>query len=65
MTNWLQKKMFESPRSLQEVCIDYICDNVINLCEYHPQENGDNGSSSSSSYTSNQFITGKVFKKSQ
>ncbi|XP_058805483.1 protein zyg-11 homolog B isoform X1 [Phymastichus coffea] len=28
--------MFESPRSLQEVCIDYICDNVMALCDYHP-----------------------------
>ncbi|XP_014203818.1 protein zyg-11 homolog B [Copidosoma floridanum] len=40
--------MFESPRSLQEVCIDYICDNVMALCEYHPQENGGGSSSSSS-----------------
>ena len=30
--------MFESPRSLQEFCIDYICDNVMALCEFHPQE---------------------------
>ncbi|XP_014485546.1 PREDICTED: protein zyg-11 homolog B-like isoform X3 [Dinoponera quadriceps] len=27
--------MFESPRSLQEVCIDFICGNVLGLCEVH------------------------------
>ncbi|XP_008201802.1 protein zyg-11 homolog B isoform X1 [Nasonia vitripennis] len=32
--------MFESPRSLQEVCIDYICDNVMALCDFHPSESG-------------------------
>ncbi|XP_011497736.1 PREDICTED: protein zyg-11 homolog B [Ceratosolen solmsi marchali] len=26
--------MFESPKSLQEVCIDYICDNVMAFCDY-------------------------------
>ncbi|XP_015429427.1 PREDICTED: protein zyg-11 homolog [Dufourea novaeangliae] len=28
--------MFESPRSLREVCIDFICDNVLNLCVLCP-----------------------------
>lgn len=32
--------MFESPRSLQEVCLDFICDNVLALCEVHPGDNG-------------------------
>ncbi|GAB1863790.1 Protein zyg-11-like protein B [Camponotus japonicus] len=27
--------MFESPRSLQEICIDFICGNVLGLCEVH------------------------------
>ncbi|XP_020298380.1 protein zyg-11 homolog B-like isoform X2 [Pseudomyrmex gracilis] len=27
--------MFESPRSLQEVCLDFICGNVLGLCEVH------------------------------
>lgn len=30
--------MFESPRSLQEVCVDFICDNVLALCEVQPSE---------------------------
>ncbi|XP_015602670.1 protein zyg-11 homolog B isoform X3 [Cephus cinctus] len=30
--------MFESPRSLQEVCVDFICDNVHALCDVHPAE---------------------------
>ncbi|KAL7289258.1 hypothetical protein TKK_0017195 [Trichogramma kaykai] len=30
--------MFESPRSLQDVCIDYICDNVMGLCEFQALE---------------------------
>ncbi|XP_076622675.1 protein zyg-11 homolog B isoform X2 [Colletes latitarsis] len=25
--------MFESPRSLREVCIDFICDNILSLCK--------------------------------
>ncbi|XP_031826314.1 protein zyg-11 homolog B [Nomia melanderi] len=28
--------MFESPRSLREVCIDFICDNILNLCVLCP-----------------------------
>ncbi|XP_046464898.1 protein zyg-11 homolog B isoform X1 [Neodiprion pinetum] len=32
--------MFESPRSLQEVCVDFICDNVLVLCEVHPGDSG-------------------------
>ncbi|XP_048509756.1 protein zyg-11 homolog B-like isoform X2 [Athalia rosae] len=32
--------MFESPRSLQEVCVDFICDNVLVLCEVHSGECG-------------------------
>ncbi|XP_066589972.1 protein zyg-11 homolog B-like [Prorops nasuta] len=28
-------KMCESPRSLQEICIDFICDDVLALCEVH------------------------------
>lgn len=27
--------MFESPRSLQQVCIDFICGNVLGLCDIH------------------------------
>ncbi|XP_011688898.1 PREDICTED: protein zyg-11 homolog B-like isoform X3 [Wasmannia auropunctata] len=30
--------MFESPRSLQEVCIDFICGNVLGLCKVHPSD---------------------------
>ncbi|KAG7188107.1 hypothetical protein KM043_015956 [Ampulex compressa] len=33
--------MFESPRSLQEVCIDFICDNVLGLCEVHLSDTGE------------------------
>lgn len=32
--------MFESPRSLQEVCVDFICDNVLALCEFHSSNSG-------------------------
>ncbi|XP_014295930.1 protein zyg-11 homolog B isoform X1 [Microplitis demolitor] len=32
--------MFESPRSLQEVCVDFICDNVLALCEVHSSNIG-------------------------
>ncbi|KAF7993187.1 hypothetical protein HCN44_006247 [Aphidius gifuensis] len=32
-------KMFESPNSLQDVCIDFICDNVLALCEVQPGDN--------------------------
>lgn len=32
--------MFESPRSLQEVCVDFICDNVLVLCDLHPGDCG-------------------------
>ncbi|XP_012283903.1 protein zyg-11 homolog B [Orussus abietinus] len=32
--------MFESPRSLQEVCVDFICDNVLALCEVQPGDSG-------------------------
>lgn len=31
--------MFESPNSLQDVCIDFICDNVLALCEVQPGDN--------------------------
>ncbi|XP_011052642.1 PREDICTED: protein zyg-11 homolog B-like isoform X4 [Acromyrmex echinatior] len=31
--------MFESPRSLQEVCIDFICGNLLGLCEIHFSDN--------------------------
>lgn len=27
--------MFESPRSLQEFCIDYICSNILGFCDFH------------------------------
>lgn len=27
--------MFESPKSLLEVCIDFICNNVLDLCDVH------------------------------
>ena len=27
--------MYKSPRSLLEVCIDFVCDNVLGLCEVH------------------------------
>lgn len=37
----LKATMFESPRSLQEVCIDFICDNVLALCEVHPGDTSD------------------------
>ncbi|XP_036150021.1 protein zyg-11 homolog B isoform X3 [Monomorium pharaonis] len=30
--------MFESPRSLQEVCIDFICDNILGLCKVQPSD---------------------------
>ncbi|XP_047361146.1 protein zyg-11 homolog B-like isoform X1 [Vespa velutina] len=38
--------MFESPRSLQEVCIDFICDNVLALCEVHPGDTGEHSNGS-------------------
>ncbi|XP_018375789.1 PREDICTED: protein zyg-11 homolog B-like isoform X3 [Trachymyrmex cornetzi] len=31
--------MFESPRSLQEVCIDFICGNLLGLCKIHLSDN--------------------------
>lgn len=44
--------MYESPRSLQEICIDFICDNVLALCEVHPGDTGEhsNGSFSPTAY---------------
>lgn len=47
--------MFESPRSLQEVCIDFICGNVLGLCEVHL---GDTSLHSSSTPNSN-TVSGK------
>uniref|UniRef100_A0A0C9QN69 ZYG11B_0 protein n=1 Tax=Fopius arisanus TaxID=64838 RepID=A0A0C9QN69_9HYME len=32
--------MFESPKSLEEVCIDFICENVLALCELQPGDSG-------------------------
>ncbi|XP_015119052.1 protein zyg-11 homolog B isoform X1 [Diachasma alloeum] len=32
--------MFESPRSLEEVCVDFICDNVLALCEVQLGDSG-------------------------
>ncbi|XP_043479584.1 protein zyg-11 homolog B-like [Leptopilina heterotoma] len=40
--------MFESPRSLQEVCMDFICDNILALCDVHPGETGGRPNSCSS-----------------
>ncbi|KAI4486618.1 hypothetical protein M0804_005988 [Polistes exclamans] len=46
--------MFESPRSLQEVCIDFICDNVLALCEVHPGDTNEHSSGSFSPTTYDQ-----------
>ncbi|XP_043289937.1 protein zyg-11 homolog B-like isoform X2 [Venturia canescens] len=46
--------MFESPKSLQEACVVFICDNVLALCEVHP---GDNGGSSSLGASSDNAIS--------
>jgi len=49
--------MFESPRSLQEVCIDFICGNVLGLCKVHPSDTNFPNTLSSST------ISGKWHKK--
>lgn len=46
--------MFESPRSLREVCIDFICDNVLGLCEVHLGDAGEHSSTSSGTTTCDQ-----------
>ncbi|XP_076242167.1 protein zyg-11 homolog B isoform X2 [Calliopsis andreniformis] len=38
--------MFESPRSLLEVCMDFICDNVLGLCEVHLGDTGEHSPTS-------------------
>lgn len=43
--------MFESPRSLLEVCIDFICDNVLGLCEVHLGDTGEHSPTSSGATT--------------
>lgn len=35
--------MPESPTSLQELCLDFICDNVLALCEVQPSDCGGAG----------------------
>ncbi|KAK0177397.1 hypothetical protein PV328_001455 [Microctonus aethiopoides] len=35
--------MPESPTSLQELCLDFICDNVLALCEVQPSDGGGAG----------------------
>ncbi|CAK9803538.1 Protein zyg-11 homolog B [Anthophora plagiata] len=39
--------MFESPRSLREVCIDFICNNILGLCEVHLGDTGEHSPNSS------------------
>lgn len=39
--------MFESPKSLLEVCIDFICNNVLSLCEVHLDDNEEHSPNSS------------------
>lgn len=33
--------MCESPRSLLKICIDFICNNVLDLCEVHLGDTGE------------------------
>ncbi|XP_014612203.1 PREDICTED: protein zyg-11 homolog B-like [Polistes canadensis] len=54
--------MFESPRSLQEVCIDFICDNVLTLCEVHLDDTNEHSSGSFSPTTYDQVRC--IFSKS-
>ncbi|KAI4503158.1 hypothetical protein M0802_002202 [Mischocyttarus mexicanus] len=46
--------MYESPKSLQEVCIDFICNNVLALCDVHPGDTNENSSGLFSPATSHQ-----------
>ncbi|XP_025074864.1 protein zyg-11 homolog B-like isoform X3 [Pogonomyrmex barbatus] len=46
--------MFESPRSLQEVCIDFICGNVLGLCKVHPSD------TNSPNTLSNSIVSGRT-----
>ncbi|XP_076622676.1 protein zyg-11 homolog B isoform X3 [Colletes latitarsis] len=51
--------MFESPRSLREVCIDFICDNILSLCKIlHDAE--EHSSSSLGTTTCNQQVKSSV-----
>ncbi|XP_024871172.1 protein zyg-11 homolog B-like [Temnothorax curvispinosus] len=50
--------MFESPRSLQEVCIDFICGNVLALCTVHPSDTNSPNTLSSSSAVSDRQDNG-------
>ncbi|CAK9797298.1 Protein zyg-11 homolog B [Anthophora quadrimaculata] len=43
--------MFESPRSLREVCIDFICNNILGLCEVHLGDTGEHSPNSSDTTT--------------
>lgn len=51
--------MFESPRSLQEVCIDFICGNVLGLCEVHLGDTNVHSPTASSGNT----VPGKCYIK--
>ncbi|CAK9828911.1 Protein zyg-11 homolog B [Anthophora retusa] len=43
--------MFESPRSLREICIDFICNNILGLCEVHLGDIGEHSPNSSDTTT--------------
>ena len=38
-------KMYESPGSLQDACLDYICENISEICEAQPSSDEDGQSS--------------------
>ncbi|KOC67396.1 Protein zyg-11 like protein B [Habropoda laboriosa] len=52
--------MFESPRSLREVCIDFICNNVLGLCEVHLGDTGEHSPNSPDASTCNQQVNSSV-----
>lgn len=52
--------MYISPTSLQEVCVNYICDNLLELCEpLDTSEESINQSDSSSSTSSSSEVVSK------
>ncbi|XP_076242174.1 protein zyg-11 homolog B isoform X3 [Calliopsis andreniformis] len=52
--------MFESPRSLLEVCMDFICDNVLGLCEVHLGDTGEHSPTSLGATTCDQQVNSSI-----
>ncbi|XP_053972033.1 protein zyg-11 homolog B-like [Hylaeus anthracinus] len=52
--------MFESPRSLREVCIDYICDNISSLCTCRINDADEQSPSLAGTTTYNQNVKSSI-----